>query len=529
MNKSSIADRLNKPHLSAPPSDGSVLPPDPVVKTRVRVNIDNTVPFYRNPRKTRNPLYDEIKESIRNKYLETPPVVTRKNPSDPYMIMKGGNTRLSILRELWEETNDINFYEIDCDFVPWTNDLDLLLSHMIESEMKGGMLFIEKAIGAIEIKLEIETAEEKQISINELSKRITKMGWSINDSNLGQMLYAHEHLFPVIPEAFWSGIGIDRVKKIRKLLETCKTFWESVAEESEGTFDEIWKPVFTAMDGDGFDVDKAEHELCSAMSAKLDSPVLQLRAEVQAIGVGISKGGNRPKDIIAEANAQEQLQKQTGTNTTKAPQPPKRPPELSPSIPGSNQETDSSLHTEHEQQSQEPVNNSPAVVRHVYGDLSSLQYLLDYEVSSLKELAYQAAVDYADTVGLSEYVDYLEEDGWHTGYRMLPPSNIDSELILYWVTLWAQSHALTAPISLFNAMNELLEVCPSISKDNLLTLLALGSAFKGRLMGRQISDPDANPIQWQALTELEAIVSLLVDYRTHSPHKLNSTVEVGGE
>ncbi|UUA74213.1 ParB family protein [Cellvibrio sp. QJXJ] len=528
MSKSSIADRLNKPHLSASPSDGSPLPPDPVVKTRVRVNLDNTIAYRRNPRRTRNPRYDEIKESIRNAGLDHPPVVTRESPADPYMIKKGGNTRLSILRELWQETGDRKYYEFDCDFEPWTSDFKNLISHMIENEMKGDTLFIERALAAYDLKLELE-AEKGELSTRELARLITAEGWTLKDTSLNQMLYAHENLFPIIPEAFWSGIGIDRVKKIRKLLETCKTFWESVAQEHEGTFDDIWKPVFTAMDGDGFDIDKAEHELCSAMSAKLDSPVLQLRAEVQAIGVGISKGGNRPRDIIAEANAQEQLQKQTGTNTTKAPQPPKRPPELSPSNPGSSQETDSSLQTEHEQENQEPVNNSPAVVRHVYGDLSSLQYLLDYEVSSLKELAYQAAVDYADTVGLSEYVDYLEEDGWHTGYRMLPPSQIDSELILYWVTLWAQSHALTAPISLFNAMNELLEVCPSISKDNLLTLLALGSAFKGRLMGRQISDPDANPIQWQALTELEAIVSLLVDYRTHSPHKLNSTVEVGGE
>lgn len=528
MNKPSVADRLNKPHLGTDLSSIDVAPPDPVVKTRIRINLDKVIAYRRNPRRTRNPRYDEIKESIRNAGLDHPPVVTRESPSDPYMIKKGGNTRLSILRELWEETGDRKYYEFDCDFEPWTSDFKNLISHMIENEMKGDTLFIERALAAYEIKIELE-AEKGELSIRELARLITAEGWTMKDTNLGQMLYAHENLFPVIPEAFWSGIGMDRVKKIKKLLETCKTFWESVAQENEGTFDEIWKPVFAALDGDGLDVDKAEYELCSAMSAKLNSPVLQLRAEVQAIGEGLSKGGNRPKDIITEANAQAQLDKQSGTGATKPPAQPKRAPVESPPDAGNNQETDTSPENENAQDGPEAANKSVPVVRHVYGDLSSLQYLLDYEVSSLKELAYQAAVDYADTVGLSEHVDYLEEDGWHTGYRMLPPTQLDSDLILYWVTLWSHSHALTPPISLLTAMNELLEMCPTLTKDNLLTLLALGTAFKGRLMGRQISDPHANPIQWQSLTELEAIVSLLVDYRTHAPQKLNGNVEAGGE
>lgn len=527
MNKPSIADRLNKPHLGESSSADLILP-DPVIKTRVPVTLDILIAYNRNPRRTRNPLYDEIKESIRNKGLDHPPIVTRKKPADPYMIKKGGNTRLQILNELWKETGDEKFFKFDCDFEPWTSDRDNLVSHMVENEMKGNTLFIERALAAYDLKVELE-AEKGELSTRELARLITAEGWTLNQANLGQMLYAHGTLFPIIPEAFWSGVGIDRVKRIRKLLETCKTFWESVAQKNEGSFDEIWKPVFTSLDGDGFDIDKAEYELCSAMSAKLNSPVLQLRAEVQAISEGLSKGGNRPKDIIAEANAHAQLDKQSGTGAAKPPVQPKRPPVESPPDTGSNQETDPSPENENVQDSREAANKSAPVVRHVYGDLSSMQYLLDYEVSSLKELAYQAAVDYADTIGLSEYVDYLEEDGWHTGYRMLPPTQLDSDLILYWVTLWSYSHALTPPISLLTAMNELLEICPTLTKDNLLTLLALGTAFKGRLMGRQISDPDANPIQWQSLTELEAIVSLLVDYRTHAPHKLNENVEAGGE
>lgn len=538
--KPSIADRLTKPHL-VPASSGTgneILPPDPVVRTRIRATIDNTVPFNRNPRQSRNPLYDDIKESIKNKGLESPPVVSRRSPSDPYMIKKGGNTRLAILRELWEETGDPQFYSFDCDFDPWTSDLDALISHMIENEMKGGMLFIEKAIGAIEIKKDIEAAEGISISTNQLSKRITALGWSLDQSNLGQMLYAHEILFPIIPEAFWAGIGIDRVKKIRKLLDTCKTFWESVATPEEGSFEDIWKPVFKSLDGEGFDLDKTEYELCSAMSVKLDSPFLQLRAEIQAISVGISKGGNRPKDIITEVvQAQQEKAKNAGVKTTPPPPPPKNTLEterqsgnqdastqhnlLSPTNPeATTWEAGEKLYP------QEAGQNLQPALTAAYGDLSAFSYLLDYEVTSIQEVAYQAAADYADTISLQDYVEYIQETGWHTGYRMLTPIGIDPERMMHWAILWVLSQSLTAPVALLGELKKLSIDVPELANDNLLVVMTFAHSFRCRLIGQQINDPRFNPIQWQTLCELEAAVSLIMD--AHAKKKPLNTYE-GGE
>jgi hypothetical protein len=124
------------------------------------------------------------------------------------------------------------------------------------------------------------------------------MGWSVDYSNLGQMLYAEETLFPVMPEAFWSGIGIDRVKKLRKLLDNCRTYWESVATSEEGEFDGIWKSVFQRLDGDGFDVEAAEYQLCGEMAQKLDGPVLSVTAQVQAIGGGRKEDLTRPTHLV---------------------------------------------------------------------------------------------------------------------------------------------------------------------------------------------------------------------------------------
>lgn len=291
-----ISSLLNRPHFNSSPSEA--LAPDPVIPTRIVATLDDVVAYVDNPRQTQNPMFDEIKESIRNRGLDHAPNVTRKNPADPYMIKDGGNTRLQILRELWEETGDEKFYRLELMFHPWTNDLDVLVGHMIENEMRGNMIFIERAIAARRIKEKLEADEGKALSIRELAKRITEMGWSTKDTSLGQMLYAEETLFPVIPEALLSGIGRPVVMAIRKLLDNCRTYWESVAEPEEGEFDGIWKSVFQRLDGDGFDVEDSEYQLCGEMALKLGGPVLSVTAQVQAIGGGRKDNLTRPTHLV---------------------------------------------------------------------------------------------------------------------------------------------------------------------------------------------------------------------------------------
>lgn len=276
-----ISSLLNRPHFEG--STSSAIPSDPVIPTRIVVTLDQIVAYTDNPRQTRNPMYDEIKESIRNRGLDHAPNVTRKNPTDPYMIKDGGNTRLQILRELFDETGDEKFYRLDVMFHPWKNQLDMLIGHAVENEMRGNMIFIERALHAKKIKQEMEAHDGNILSIRELAKRISSEGWSLDHANLSQMLYAEENLLPVIPEALWSGIGRDTVKKIRKLLEVCRTYWEAVSTPDEGVFDEIWKTVFSALDGDGFDVFKAEYELCGAMAQRLDGPVMSVTAQIQML------------------------------------------------------------------------------------------------------------------------------------------------------------------------------------------------------------------------------------------------------
>ena len=65
------------------------------------LTIDQIMPYDRNPRRTVNPRFDEIKDAIRaKKGLNTPLKVTRRPGESLHMLEAGGNTRLMTLHEL---------------------------------------------------------------------------------------------------------------------------------------------------------------------------------------------------------------------------------------------------------------------------------------------------------------------------------------------------------------------------------------------------------------------------------------------
>ena len=54
-------------------------------------------PYERNPRHSRNPEYDWIKDSIRSNGLDQPLVITQRPGAADYIVHAGGNTRLQSL------------------------------------------------------------------------------------------------------------------------------------------------------------------------------------------------------------------------------------------------------------------------------------------------------------------------------------------------------------------------------------------------------------------------------------------------
>ena len=140
---------------------------DPLVDTPMLLSLDEVLPYDSNPRTTRNPKYDEIKESIRQRGLDTPPPVTRKPGEEKFRIRNGGNTRLAILNELYRETGDEKYYRFHCLFRPWDEvrgEIISLTGHLAENDLQGQLKFIERAIGVDQAKTLYEAELGEPIS-----------------------------------------------------------------------------------------------------------------------------------------------------------------------------------------------------------------------------------------------------------------------------------------------------------------------------------------------------------------------------
>lgn len=146
INPQDLKDRLLAPGFTAPPVLEQLS--DPISDTPMVLTLDQVLPWHDNPRTTRNPKYDELKESIRHRGLDTPPPVTRRPGEDKYRIRNGGNTRLEILNELYKETGDERYFRFNCLFRPWDKqrgEIIALTGHLAENDLKGDLKFIERA------------------------------------------------------------------------------------------------------------------------------------------------------------------------------------------------------------------------------------------------------------------------------------------------------------------------------------------------------------------------------------------------
>lgn len=254
------------PKLATKPADRL---PAPTKEMSVSLRLDQLRPYDRNPRTQHNPKYDEIKASIRAVGLKQTLTVTQRPGDDRYMISDGGNTRLSILKELYEETGDERFYFQDCHFIPWQGEINILAGHLAENDNRGQLSWIERARGIYEAKRMIEEELGEAISQRRLAEKLRKLGYTVTHSHISRMLYTIEHFLPTLPLSLDSGMGRPQVEKLisyRQFCEECwnrcRKFWDTHVDELgegerwavnvlDGDFAQAWHEEMAQLDHDG--------------------------------------------------------------------------------------------------------------------------------------------------------------------------------------------------------------------------------------------------------------------------------------
>lgn len=244
----------------------------------ISVNLMQLRPFDGNPRKTKNPKFEEIKESIRMRGLDFAPNITKRPGEDFYIIADGGNTRLQALNELWEETHDPKFWSIRCLFKPWKNegDLSCLIGHLAENDLRGDLSFVERALAIADIKVMYEKGEfgEQKLSHRQLSERLKADGYTISHPILFRMEQCLTYLYPAIPNVLLAGMGKPQIEKLLTLRSNAISFFKS-HNKTENDLNTLWQAVLSPMDNDpsAFSLTVVQDELIGAMVTELDHAV----------------------------------------------------------------------------------------------------------------------------------------------------------------------------------------------------------------------------------------------------------------
>ena len=123
----------------------------------MRLRCEEVDLYDRNPRRSVNPRYTEIRDSIVERGgLHGPLTVTRRPGAKRYMLYMGGNTRLQIVQELWRETREERYEWINVTYHEWVSEADIIAAHLIENEARADTTFFEKAGGLALLKVELE-------------------------------------------------------------------------------------------------------------------------------------------------------------------------------------------------------------------------------------------------------------------------------------------------------------------------------------------------------------------------------------
>lgn len=255
---------------------------DPIVDTPMLVTLEQLRPYEHNPRFIRNPLFVDLKASIRERGLDQPPPITRRPGETYFIIRNGGNTRLAILGELWQETHDERFFRIHCLFKPWTNEISTLLGHLAESDLHGQLTFIERALAVAKLKAMFEQ-EGTSLPQRELASRLAAGGYPISQSHISRMLGTLEHLLPAIPQVLYAGLGKPQAERLITLHSQAEQTWNRYPSAAN-SFNEFWLDTLVSFDADPevFDVERVQDELLERMSQQLGQSSRMLALELTA-------------------------------------------------------------------------------------------------------------------------------------------------------------------------------------------------------------------------------------------------------
>ncbi|RAT11154.1 MULTISPECIES: ParB family protein [Lonsdalea] len=419
--------------------------------TLLSVTLDQLRAFELDPRITRNPNYDEIKASIKNRGLDHPPQITQRPGESHYIIFNGGNTRLAILNELWLETQDKVFWDITCLFHTWLSgpvergNLQCLLGHLVENDLRGSLTFIEKSL-AVQKAADICLSLYGAMSQAELLQKLDQSGYAVHQSVYSRMMATINFLLPHIPDLLYSGLPKTTIERLLMLRACTLKFWDSQCQSiaNKPDFDDVFAMALIPFNGPlaGFSYEGIRDELTGLISQALE---IDYNAVALITDAGAQKRQTllgSPSPTLPEINEQRRYQPEAKTPQTPIIQNTvdnikKQDGALidTDSTIGQEQPDAGKIHTtiKTEQGSEDAANTDPQTIR--FPVRPDAEWLIDPvfdTTDNLPSLAEQTAWELAAKASLEHLIQPSQENGFDLAE---PDSSLSNEARTYWQLL----------------------------------------------------------------------------------------------
>ncbi len=225
--------------------------------------------FSGNPRKLKNPKFDEIYQSILAVGLEQPLVVTQRPGAEGYTLHSGGNTRLQAIKKIWHETRDERFAVIPCFFRPWKSEQEVLVSHFLENEVRGSTTYLERTQVIVKL-IDNYLYESDQLSLREMADRLKADGVSTSATALWHMLECYKYILPALPTTLLQGLVRAQVVRLLGLKSDLSQLWLKYANSEDGFLD-FWMMSLAAHDMgvEAFNFDSIRKDMISDVAGML--------------------------------------------------------------------------------------------------------------------------------------------------------------------------------------------------------------------------------------------------------------------
>lgn len=190
--------------------------------------------YEKNPRRHDNPKYEEIKESIRIRGLESALYITKRPGSSQYILARGGKTRLKALQELAKEDPQ-KWSKLDFHEIPWVSESEILAAHLVENSKREDMCFWDLAEGIATLRDQIAQEIGKPVSSRALPDMLVERGLEVGKTTIWAADFTLDYLTTL---GSWKpNLGVRHIETtIRPKFNGLKDLWLLKSPSDEDGF-----------------------------------------------------------------------------------------------------------------------------------------------------------------------------------------------------------------------------------------------------------------------------------------------------